>query len=145
MSRDAGITLSCQITALRNPNSNLAKALLPPASKPRLNVLELGAGCGMVGIAVAQTNPNSRVLLTDLPEAREIVGHNINSAIKAPGASLTFMELDWDAELPDDLQSTSEQLDLIIAADCTYNPDSRYGFLLHSPDVSNKFHETKLI
>ncbi|CAN9418748.1 unnamed protein product [Alternaria alternata] len=122
---DAGITLSCQITALTTPNSDLAKALLPSVSKPRLNVLELGTGCGMVGIAIAQTISNSKVLLTDLQEAREIVERNMHYAIEAPGASLDFMELDWDADLPDILQSTSEQLDIVVAADCTYNPDSR--------------------
>jgi hypothetical protein len=85
----------------------------------------------MVGIAIAQIIPNSKVLLTDLPEAREIVERNINSVTTAPGASLAFMELDWDADLPHDLQSASDQLDLVLAADCTYNPDSRYVFLLY--------------
>ncbi|KAL1793211.1 hypothetical protein ACET3X_008193 [Alternaria dauci] len=121
---DAGITLSCQITALTIPNSDLAKALLPSTSTPHFNVLELGTGCGMVGIAIARTIPNSKVLLTDLEEAREIVERNIHYAIEASGASLDFMELDWDADLPDILQSPSEQLDLVVAADCTYNPDS---------------------
>ncbi|KAG9196502.1 hypothetical protein G6011_01623 [Alternaria panax] len=121
---DAGITLSCQITALINPKTELARALLPPASKSPLNVLELGTGCGMVGIAVAQTIPNSKVLLTDLHEAREIVERNMHYAVEAPGASLDFMELDWDADLPDILQSTSERVNLVLAADCTYNPDS---------------------
>lgn len=115
------------MTALDNPRSSLAEALLPYgiASEPYLNVLELGTGCGMVGIAIAQTVSDSKVLLTDLPEAREIVARNIDSAVKAPGASLAFMELDWDAELPGEVQSSSEPLDLVLAADCTYNPDSR--------------------
>ncbi|KAI4691374.1 uncharacterized protein J4E84_003667 [Alternaria hordeiaustralica] len=114
------------MTALDNSKSSLAEALLPYgiASEPHLNVLELGTGCGMVGIAIAQTVSNSKVLLTDLPEAREIVERNIDSVVKAPGASLSFMELDWDADLPGELQSSSEPLDLILAADCTYNPDS---------------------
>lgn len=117
------------MTALDNPRSSLAEALLPYgiASEPYLNVLELGTGCGMVGIAIAQTVSDSKVLLTDLPEAREIVARNIDSAVKAPGASLAFMELDWDAELPGEVQSSSEPLDLVLAADCTYNPDSRYA------------------
>jgi methylase of polypeptide subunit release factors len=117
--------------ALADPGSSLAKALLPSTRKPQLSVLELGTGCGMVGIAIAQTVSNSKVLLTDLPEAREIVERNIESALKAPDASLTFRELDWDAELPDDLKSISEPLDLVVAADCTYNPDSRYDNFLH--------------
>lgn len=144
MHRDAGITLSCQITALTNPNSDLAQALLPAASKPRLSVLELGTGCGMVGITIAQTISNSKVLLTDLEEAREIVERNMHYAIEAPGASLDFVELDWDADLPRDLQSTLDQLDLVVAADCTYNPDSRYGFLLHSPISRMIFMEKKM-
>jgi methylase of polypeptide subunit release factors len=131
MFRDAGIALSCQTPALRNSTSDLAKALRPSPFKPHFNVLELGTGCGMVGIAIAQIIPNSKVLLTDLPEAREIVERNINSVTTAPGASLAFMELDWDADLPHDLQSASDQLDLVLAADCTYNPDSRYVFLLY--------------
>jgi predicted nicotinamide N-methyase len=138
--RDAGITLSCQITTLKDPNSSLAKALLPSAPISHFNVLELGTGCGMVGIAIAQTIPDSNVLLTDLPEAREIVERNINCATEAPGVSLAFMELDWDADLPDDLQSTPNRLGLVVAADCTYNPDSRYDFLPHSPNILNKLY-----
>jgi hypothetical protein len=135
--RDAGITLSCQMIALADPGSSLAKALLPSTPNAHLNVLELGTGCGMVGIAIAQTISNSKVLLTDLPEAREIVERNIESAVKAPDASLAFLELDWDAELPDGLKSTSEPLDLVVAADCTYNPDSRYDHFLHHTNAWN--------
>lgn len=88
-------------------------------------VLELGTGCGIVGIALAQTITNANVILTDLPEAREIVQRNIDQASRAPGAKLSFLELDWDAQLPDELQSTLTSVSLVVAADCTYNPDSR--------------------
>jgi methylase of polypeptide subunit release factors len=51
----------------------LGKALL----KKNLNVLELGAGCGIVGITLGACLPTSRILLTDLPEATDIIEHNL--------------------------------------------------------------------
>ncbi|KAF1942708.1 hypothetical protein EJ02DRAFT_401910 [Clathrospora elynae] len=121
---DAGITLSCQLMHLTKKDSDLAKALLPSQNSTVLRVLELGTGCGMVGITLAQIVIDAEVLLTDLPEARDIVERNIDEAWKAKGATLKFQELDWDQDLPFKLQSASDYLDLIVAADCTYNPDS---------------------
>jgi hypothetical protein len=79
----------------------------------------------MVGITIAQLIAGADVRLTDLEEAQEIVERNISLARRAKGSSLKFQTLDWDAELAPNLQSTSPPLDLVIAADCTYNPDSR--------------------
>jgi len=79
----------------------------------------------MVGITIAQIVRGAKVVLTDLPEAQEIVERNISRVQTAERASLAFQELDWDAELPQNLKSPSSTLDLVIAADCTYNPDSR--------------------
>jgi predicted nicotinamide N-methyase len=122
MFRDAGITLSCHISDLLDEDSPLTKALLPVHRAARLLVLELGTGCGMVGITIASIVEGAQVLLTDLSEAQEIVERNILRAHAAKGSTLAFQELDWDAELPSDLSS---HLDLVIAADCTYNSDSR--------------------
>jgi methylase of polypeptide subunit release factors len=123
--RDAGITLSCHVTQLLDKNSSFAKALLPSRPSTRLQILELGTGCGMVGIAIAQIMEGANVLLTDLPEAQEILQRNVSQARLAKGSRLEFQELDWDAELPPNLLTPSSRLDLVIAADCTYNPDSR--------------------
>jgi methylase of polypeptide subunit release factors len=123
--RDAGITLSCHIGQMLNSDSPLSKALLPSKRPAQLRVLELGTGCGMVGIAIAQTMKKSEVLLTDLPEAREIVECNIKHARPAQGSTLNFQELDWDDKLSSDLQTFSSSLNLVVAADCTYNADSR--------------------
>jgi hypothetical protein len=125
-SRDAGITLSCHIPSLLDKDSTLAKALVPQGYKHGFQILELGSGCGVVGLSLAQTVPGARVLLTDLPEAEEIVERNITQAQLAEGATVAFRELDWDAELPVDLRTPSNKLDLVLAADCTYNSDSRY-------------------
>jgi len=79
----------------------------------------------MLGIAIAQIVRGAKVVLTDLPEAQDIVERNISHIQTAEGASLAFQELDWDVDVPPNLQSPSSRLDLVIAADCTYNPDSR--------------------
>ncbi|KAF2832209.1 hypothetical protein CC86DRAFT_400982 [Ophiobolus disseminans] len=121
---DAGIALSCHIDNLLDENSPLTKALLPPQRAARLQVLELGTGCGIVGITVAQIIEGAEVLLTDLPEAQEIVERNISQARTAEDSSIDFQELNWDAELPPNLQLPSSRLDLVVAADCTYNSDS---------------------
>ncbi|KAF2134340.1 S-adenosyl-L-methionine-dependent methyltransferase [Dothidotthia symphoricarpi CBS 119687] len=110
---DAGITLSCHIYDIAS--------LLPPPRTPPLHILELGTGCGTVGISLAQLLPNAHILLTDLPEATDIVSRNIRAAKPANGSSLTFATLDWDADLPRYLPPS---IDLVLAADCTYNPDS---------------------
>ncbi|KAL5121944.1 hypothetical protein ACEQ8H_000160 [Pleosporales sp. CAS-2024a] len=121
---DAGIMLSCHLSDLLDDKSTLAKALLPSGRPKHFRVLELGTGCGMVGITMAQLTRGAEILLTDLPEAQEIVEQNIRLARPAKGSSLRFQNLNWDVELPPDLQPPSSQLDLVLAADCTYNPDS---------------------
>ncbi|CAO2648989.1 Nn.00g099380.m01.CDS01 [Neocucurbitaria sp. VM-36] len=102
---DAGITLSCHLKELLGDKSDPAKAILPSQSSAKLQVLELGAGCGMV-------------------EAQEIVERNIRHVGTENTSSLKFQELDWDADLPDNLQPPCSSLDLVLAADCTYNSDS---------------------
>lgn len=103
--------------------------LSPHRTQP-LTVLELGTGCGIVGMTLALTIPNCTVHLSDLPEARDIVERNMTdpSLRLAPGSSLAFTELDWDNELPAWLTHPNSKTDLVLAADCTYNPDSRYAF-----------------
>jgi hypothetical protein len=73
---------------------------------------------------------NAEVILTDLPEAEEIVERNVSYARPANGSSVRFQELNWDEDLPQGLATQSDTgsvnaFDLIVAADCTYNPDSR--------------------
>jgi predicted nicotinamide N-methyase len=92
--------------------------------KKHLNVLELGAGCGIVGISLAATFPQiSKVLLTDLPEATEIIEKNLTpSTLPFPTSSkLSHQVLDWSSPLPSKFSSTN--WDLVVVADCTYNPD----------------------
>ncbi|XPS79119.1 hypothetical protein M3J09_011106 [Ascochyta lentis] len=122
---DAGITLSHHLSLLLDPPNSLSTALLPHHTGP-LTVLELGTGCGIVGLTLASLVPKTAVVLTDLPEAQEIVSTNLSlcASSLAPGSSVTFAELDWDAQLPTWLTQSEKTLDLVVAADCTYNSDS---------------------
>jgi predicted nicotinamide N-methyase len=95
-----------------------------------MGVLELGTGCGIVGLTLAALVPNSHVVLTDLPEAREIVERNMDSLATqlGNGSTLAFEELDWDADLPAWFARSQSRAktELVLASDCTYNSDSRY-------------------
>ncbi|EEH18038.1 hypothetical protein PABG_00601 [Paracoccidioides brasiliensis Pb03] len=87
-----------------------------------LRVIELGTGCGIVGISIAQIVPHSFVLLTDLEEVQGIVGRNLECATFASFSAARFQVLDWDQRVPDDI--AKHTYDLILVSDCTYNADS---------------------
>lgn len=87
-----------------------------------LQVVELGSGCGIVGIALAELLPRCSILLTDLSEVNDIVTRNMAVARPAPRSALDFRTLDWDEQPPDELRTAG--IDLILVSDCTYNADS---------------------
>ncbi|KAL6243842.1 hypothetical protein RBB50_009276 [Rhinocladiella similis] len=95
-------------------------ALLTSSKVRRLRVLELGAGCGIVGIAFAQF-VKCDMLLTDLEDAQEILASNVQSAAPLAGSSIKAEVLDWASSLDD---SSNVNYDLILVSDCIYNPDS---------------------
>jgi methylase of polypeptide subunit release factors len=94
--------------------------------------LELGCGCGMVGLTLVNSLNGMDVSLTDLPEATDIANRNAWTwdPPSPRGPYISFDELDWDAELPQNLTFDDEidDFQLLVAADCTYNPDSRYVY-----------------
>ncbi|GAM86381.1 hypothetical protein ANO11243_043950 [Dothideomycetidae sp. 11243] len=92
------------------------------ATFKRLNVIELGCGCGIVGLGLAQTVPDCDVLLTDLPEVDELVKRNIATANLAISSRIDFASLDWESPLPATIASRT--FDIILAAECIYNSDS---------------------
>ncbi|PWY86105.1 hypothetical protein BO70DRAFT_221075 [Aspergillus heteromorphus CBS 117.55] len=100
----------------------LLQGLLQGQRTSPLHVLELGSGCGIVGIALAELLPQCSVVLTDLPEVEEIVTQNIDVARPTDSSGIEFRTLDWDEELPSDLCGGS--VDLVLVSDCTYNADS---------------------
>ena len=100
----------------------LLEYVLVSATYRRLNVLELGCGCGSVGISLAQSIPDCDVVLTDLPEVTELVQANIARMSPAISSHVAFEPLDWLQPLTGKLQSRAH--DLIIVSECTYNTDT---------------------
>lgn len=109
-----------QALQLRTAETSEIAELVQLSKSRRLNVLELGAGCGIVGIAFAQL-VKSDMLLTDLEDAQDILIKNIGCASPLAGSKIQTRNLDWAAG-PDD--SFNAQFDLVLVSDCIYNPDS---------------------
>jgi predicted nicotinamide N-methyase len=93
-------------------------------------VLEIGAGTGVVGLALARSGAKS-VVLTDkhsqLPLMRKNIEHNDDSdELLAPVKVLPLVwGADWQAESDSSL-SACDAFDLIVACDCVY-PDRPSG------------------
>ncbi|KFY42102.1 hypothetical protein V494_02594 [Pseudogymnoascus sp. VKM F-4513 (FW-928)] len=117
---DAGVILSAIIDEISLPSNKPPAGLRILADLikhvPSPIVLELGTGCGIVGITFALSVPASRVIATDLEEAAEITSDNLEQA-----ANASYLNLDWSEPLPP--RVASESFDLVLVADCTYNPD----------------------
>lgn len=96
--------------------------LLETAKSRKLAIIELGSGCGIVGIGLAQMLPNCQVLLTDLQEAEEITTRNMEASTLPESSSVSFRVLDWEAAVPASVKD--KNFDLILVSDCTYNSDS---------------------
>ncbi|KAI9818114.1 MAG: hypothetical protein M1827_000739 [Pycnora praestabilis] len=122
---DAGVALTAyidRVLALQADHLPLLNATLASATYKKLNVIELGSGCGIVGITLAQMIPDCDVVLTDLPEAAEIINRNTSGKFAAMSSNAHFQVLHWDERLPSAVKDS--KFDLIIVADCTYNADS---------------------
>ena len=123
--RDAGLMLmsfldsSIAASSIDMPSLRETLAI---AKKRRLNCIELGTGCGIVSLGLAQALPNCDVLLTDLPEAEDVVKRNMLAARPASNTIISFEVVDWEKDLP--ISVSSKEFDLILVADCTYNPSS---------------------
>ncbi|KAJ8069952.1 hypothetical protein OCU04_000358 [Sclerotinia nivalis] len=127
---DAGLVLSSYLSSLRNSSKPVGS--LPTlenflSTQQDINILELGAGCGIVGITLAKlfSDKINKILLTDLPEASEILEKNISIMASKPDTSrccsCSHQVLDWSTPLPEDVRG--ERWELVAVADCTYNPD----------------------
>ncbi len=100
----------------------LLKEVLQGKASNQIHVLELGAGCGIVGIALAHYFPNCMVHLTDLVEAQDILSKNLDGATPAANSSLRFQVLDWNVESGG--TGLERDVDLVVISDCIYNSDT---------------------
>lgn len=108
-----------QITSTPQEDSKVRNLIDASAKKP-IKVLELGAGCGIVGIAFAQMF-RCDALLTDLKDTTEILQTNVKLARVKLGSSLQTEVLDWSSDLH---YSVNVKHHLVVVSDCIYNPDS---------------------
>ena len=112
-----------QMISLQTSSSlSLLEYVLVSATYRRLHVLELGCGCGTVGISLAQAVPDCEVLLTDLPEVEDLVDANVRRMKPAMASKVAFESMDWEQPLPKKLQDRTN--DVIIVSECTYNADT---------------------
>lgn len=97
--------------------------ILSEASRGRqIHVLELGAGCGLAGVAFSKLIPHAQVRITDLQDAERLVKRNIAANKAAKRSNASFQVLDWSTALPQNI--AKQRYDLILVADCIYNEDS---------------------
>ena len=109
------------------PTSNLPR-LLQRSDPQGLSILELGSGCGITGLHIADLCLKSTVLLTDLPDAIEILDRNVEFAQSvSSGYKLATAALDWDVRVPEMI--AKQRFDLVVLSDCTYNSDSIPGLV----------------
>lgn len=87
-----------------------------------LRVLELGAGTGLLSIAVAKLLPATTVVATDYhPAILTNLAANLRTNFSAAGARVSATELDWarlTLSAPFDAP-----FDVVLAADVVYHPD----------------------
>lgn len=75
-------------------------------------ILDLGAGSGIVAIALARAYPEAQVVATDISEAALVIAQENAQRLQAP---ITFIQSDWLADLPTKLDDKSMQFDLIVS------------------------------
>ncbi|XP_065063220.1 protein N-lysine methyltransferase METTL21D-like isoform X2 [Rhopilema esculentum] len=84
-----------------------------------MNVIELGAGTGIVGLAAATLGAN--VTITDLPEFIPLMEKNISLNTKSfKEAKITAKKLKWG----EDLENFTSTYDVILMADLIYYKES---------------------
>ncbi|KAF9434125.1 hypothetical protein BGZ76_008527 [Entomortierella beljakovae] len=109
-------------------------------TEPRKRVcLELGAGTGLVGIAVAATFPELSVLSTDLTEALQLMQENVDAnRAYLPNDNMKVGFLDWAEE-----DRKVEPVELLLLADVVYNDLSHEILLQTILDYSDE--KTKIL
>ncbi|KAF9097297.1 hypothetical protein BGX23_009270 [Mortierella sp. AD031] len=120
-------------TTTTAPSTTPAAASSIPA-KPKRVCLELGAGTGLVGIAVAAAFPELSVLSTDLDEALALMQQNVdaNRAL-LPNDNMKVGFLDWAEK-----DRQVEPVEILLLADVVYNDLSHEWLLQTILDYSDE-------
>ncbi|ESQ55893.1 hypothetical protein EUTSA_v10027491mg [Eutrema salsugineum] len=99
------------------------------SSSPSINILELGSGTGVVGIAAAITL-SANVTATDLPHVLDNLSFNADAnaqAVARFGGKVHVAPLRWGEA--DDVELLGRDVDLVLASDVVYH-DHLYEPLL---------------
>lgn len=139
---DGGLVAACAlISDQSDPNTgshqgSCVRAVREVVSSSRdLNILELGCGVGILGMALASlcaklrpdTDPDHEcvLLMTDLEEAEQRARFNMARLPSASNQRLLYENLDWEDGRQGRFgeEVTARQWDLIVLSDCTYNVD----------------------
>lgn len=133
---DSGIGLSSWLTQLHSgmiANTALVSRVKDALFASKCNVLELGAGTGIVAVVLSILRGlfNSPVILgkiitTDLPSALPLLQSNITSNQSLyPGNAPKGVVLDWgEPDISTQVASFVSGIDVIVMADVTYNTAS---------------------
>ncbi|KAJ2540581.1 hypothetical protein EV175_006219 [Coemansia sp. RSA 1933] len=84
------------------------------------SIVELGSGCGLVGLTLHQLGAR-RVVLTDQHRMLKVLNKNIKAChVPRAGQELYASEYLWGRP-PEDLQIVSEPIDMVVVSDCVYH------------------------
>ncbi|KAG1878600.1 putative methyltransferase-domain-containing protein [Suillus tomentosus] len=133
---DSGIGLSSWLIQLHSgmvANTTLVSKVKNTLFASKCDVLELGAGTGIVaivlGILQGLDTPVTagKIITTDLPSALPLLQSNMssNQALYHPGNAPNGVVLDWDElDISTQVASFVNGIDVIVMADVTYNTAS---------------------
>ncbi|KAG2127567.1 putative methyltransferase-domain-containing protein [Suillus bovinus] len=138
---DSGIGLSSWLIQLYSamvPNATLVSKVKNTLFASKCDVLELGAGTGVVAIVLGILQRfNSpiiagKIITTDLPSAQPLLQSNISSNLSLyhPGNVPEGVTLDWnEPDISTQVASFVSGIDVIVMADVTYNAASFYSLI----------------
>ncbi|KAJ2820548.1 hypothetical protein GGI24_004453 [Coemansia furcata] len=84
-----------------------------------LNIVELGSGCGLVGIALHRLGAR-RVVVTDQRRMMKVLAKNVE--LGRTKGMLFATEYDWDKGA-EDQSVLREPVDLVVVSDCVYHEE----------------------
>ncbi|ODV93342.1 hypothetical protein PACTADRAFT_5129 [Pachysolen tannophilus NRRL Y-2460] len=83
---------------------------------------DAGTGIGLVSISLSKIfEGNTRIVATDLEDAREICVENIQLNNSNGKTSIEFHEFEWESAGNNSLSEKHQCWDFIVITDCTYN------------------------
>nr|CDJ84299.1 unnamed protein product [Haemonchus contortus] len=105
--------------SLWQASCDLANFLCQFENLSRTKVLELGAGCGLTGIAIARTFRNCNVTLSDYDsKVLQQLEFNVQENLDETCSSIEVLYIDWTSF---DITQLNNEPDVVIAADVVYD------------------------